>query len=146
MSLLPDVKAYFEVVLLDALPPNARIAALNHTDLRDMARAADAVVMESRAAEECERAAAAVSAISLQSDFYDSDQAADVAAGSPAVAAVSRPQRPAQKKSDLCFVHKRWGKEAYRCVAPNTCKMKGVTKPRPSSAAPASGNGRAGSQ
>ena len=66
MSLLPDVKAYFEIILLDALPPNARVAALNHTDLRAMALAADAVVMENRAAAEVDRATAAVSALSLQ--------------------------------------------------------------------------------
>ena len=147
MSLLPDVKAYFEIVLLDALPPNARIAALNHTDLRAMARAADAVVLESRAAAESDRASAAVAALSLDQDVPDEDQLpSDMAVAQPAVAAVARSQgqRPSQRKSDLCFVHKRWGKEAYRCVAPNYCKMRTVIKQRP--ATPASGNGRAGSQ
>ena len=145
MSLLPDVKAYFEIILLDALPPNARVAALNHTDLRAMALAADAVVMENRAAAEVDRATAAVSALSLQPEHFDSDHQFSEVAASPAVAAVARHQKPgSQKKSDLCFVHKRWGKEAYRCVAPNHCKMRGIIKPRP--APPASGNARAGSQ
>ena len=148
MSLLPDVKAYFEVVLLDALPPNARVAALHHSDVRAMAKAADAVVLEARAAEECDRATAAVSAMSLQPDVLDADcccaERAAATAAPPAIAAASRVQPGRQKKSDLCFVHKRWGKEAYRCVAPNSCKMRGVIRPRP--AAPASGNGRAGSQ
>ena len=52
-GLLPDPKKLFEVYLLDALPPNARVAALQHSSIRDMARAADAVILESRAEAEC---------------------------------------------------------------------------------------------
>ena len=69
LGLLPDVKTYFEIILLDALPPNARIAALQHTDLRAMAKAADAVVLENRAeAEVVHPVSAAVNAMSLLDD------------------------------------------------------------------------------
>ena len=56
MGLLPDVKALFEVILLDALPDNARVAALQHTDVVAMAKEADAMVMENRASAEVDRA------------------------------------------------------------------------------------------
>ena len=46
VALLPDVRTLYEVALLDALPANARVAALQLTDVYDMARAADAVVMD----------------------------------------------------------------------------------------------------
>ena len=48
-GLLPDVRTLFVVVLLDALPPNARVAALQHSSVEDMARAADSVILENRA-------------------------------------------------------------------------------------------------
>ena len=139
MSILPDIKTFYEIALLDALPANARIAALGHTDVRDMALAADAVVLEARAAAEAERPLAAVSAVSASPD---SDQ--DSAPVPPhAVAAIGRSNKPAQKSS-LCSAHARWGKETYKCLAPSSCKMKNVIRPRPSP--PASGNGKAGGQ
>ena len=141
MSLLPDPKVFFEVVLLDALSPNARVAALQHTDVRAMARAADAVWLENKTSAELDRTAVAVSAISLDGDDgacgYRPPQAV-----APVVAAASRePQVQHRKKESLCWVHARWGKEAYKCMAPNTCRLRSVIKPRPASA---SGNGRAG--
>ena len=134
-SLLPDVKVMFEVVLLDSLPVNARIAALQHSDVRSMARAADQVILESRAAAELGAplgVTSAVSAIALDDDLA-------------AVSAVSRPPRstPRQRPDDLCYVHHRYGKEAYKCLAPTTCKMHNVTRPRPATSS-VSGNGKAG--
>ena len=145
MSLLPDPKVLFEVVLLDALPPNARVAALQHSDVRAMARAADAVWLENKASAELDRATASVSAISLDGDDgaygYTPPPRQAVA---PTVASASRePQPPPKKKDSLCWVHARYGKDAYRCMSPNTCRLRGVIKPRPPQA---SGNGKAGSK
>ena len=143
MGLLPDVKTFFEVTLLDALPANARVAALQHTDLYDMARAAEAVVLENRAEEESSRLGAAadasVNSLSLLDSVCDGVVPPPL---TPTVAAVNRP-RPQLKRSDsLCANHARYGKETYKCQSPSTCRMRGVLKPRP--AAPAPGNGPAG--
>ena len=48
-GLLPDVKALFEVILLDSLTPDARNAALQHTGAAAMAQAADKVYLANRA-------------------------------------------------------------------------------------------------
>ena len=148
MALLPDIKTFYEIALLDALPSNARVAALQHSEVLDMARAADAVVLESRAELESSRA---VNALSLLDDELDGVRSMPPPlTPSPAVAALGRsgpqsavPASREQKKKDasLCFSHSRWGKEAYRCGAPNTCRMRGVIKPRPPAV---SGNGKAG--
>ena len=137
ISLLPDVKMFYEIALLDALPSNARVAALGHSDVRAMALAADAVVLENRAVAEVDRPVATVASL------HTPDLGQDVAQASPVVAAVGRGPRPAQKSS-LCTAHARWGKETYKCQAPATCKMRSVIRPRPSP--PASGNGKAGGQ
>ena len=134
-SLLPDVKVLFEVVLLDSLPVNARIAALQHSDVRSMARAADQVVLESRAAAELGAPISitpAVNAVALDNDLVN-------------ISAVSRTPRssPRPRPDDLCYVHHRYGKEAYKCLAPTTCKMHNVTRPRPANSS-VSGNGKAG--
>ena len=71
MSLLPDVKTFYEVALLDALPSNARVAALGHTDVRSMALAADAVVLENRASAEHDRPVAAVMSVSVPAVVED---------------------------------------------------------------------------
>ena len=140
MGLVPDIRAFYEVALLDALPDNARVAALQHTDLRAMARAADAVVLESRAVDGADRLVPSVNSLSLLDSAVDG---AGVAPLAPVVAAVGAP-RPPQKKSDgLCAAHARWGKETYKCQSPRTCKMRSVIAKRP--AAAASGNGVAGS-
>ena len=145
-SLIPDIKVLFEVYLLDALPDNARVAALQHSDPRTMARAADAVVRENRSVD-ADRAAQAVSSLSL----LDSDLGACTLpplAPSPAVAAVGRDARATPQKTALCSNHKRWGKDTYKCLLPASCKMRGVLAQRPPAPAPsaASGNARAGSR
>ena len=120
MALLPDVKTFYEIALLDALPANARVAALQHSAVLDMARAADAVVLESRAELE---ASSAVNALSLLDDDLVVDRTMPPPlTPAPAVAAVGRfgaqasaSRESQQKKKDsLCFTHSRWGKEAYR--------------------------------
>ena len=123
-SLLPDVSALYEVKLLDALPSNARDAALQQTGLQAMLAAADQVVLGNRAV------AASYSSISAIS--HDNDSPLFQADAEPLVAAVSRrvgpgtapavPQRPATRKNgDLCPIHARYGKEAYKCLRPSYC-------------------------
>ena len=147
VALLPDVRTLYEVALLDALPANARVAALQHTDVYAMARAADAVLLENRAEAESPRALqASVNSLTL----LDGDLQHDVQPLAPTVSAISRSQRPPLKKTDtLCAIHARYGKEAFKCQTPSTCRMKNVLAPRPpppppSSSASASGNGPAG--
>ena len=141
MGLLPDVRTYFEVTLLDALPANARVAALQHTDLFDMARAAEAVVLENRAEAESShlQATSSVNALSLLDSDCDGVVPPPMA---PTVAAVARPRHPQKKSDSLCANHARYGKETYKCQSPSTCRMRGVIKPRPETSA--SGNGPAG--
>ena len=144
MGLVPDIRTFYEVALLDALPDNARVAALQHTDLRAMARAADAVVLESRASDSADRLAPSVNSLSLLDSVVDGAGATTL---TPVVAAVNAAARHSLKKSNgLCAVHARWGKEDYTCQSPRTCKMRGVLAKRPSPTTPASGNGRAGGQ
>ena len=133
-GLLPDPDVLFEVVLLDLLPSNARDAALQHSTLDAMAAAADLIVAENQVA----ASLPAVSAISSEASSDGPSQALPVAA-----AITSSP--------DLCPVHARYGRAAYRCANPASCRMKNVIRQRPSSSAsssstlsPASGNSRAG--
>ena len=147
LGLLPDVSKIFEVYLLDALPPNARVAALQHSNVHAMARAADAVVLESRASAESDRSFPAINQLSLMDDDFggDLDGSPSLApAVAPTVAAVSRGAPPAAasgrpsaassgRKPDpsLCLNHARWGKETYRCLKPSSCRMRRVVRPKP---------------
>ena len=146
LGLLPNVKVLFEVMLLDALPANARVAALQHTDLHAMARAADAVVLENRAATSSDRSLPGINSLSLLDSALDGETAFQAPITPlPSVAAVAAgSSQSVPRKSDLCQVHARYGKEAYKCAAPKTCKMRNVIRPRPP--APVSGNAKAGSQ
>lgn len=62
------------------------------------------------------------------------------------------PADRSQLTNGLCFIHARWGRNAYNCAAPDTCKMKAVLKrrsnrqQRPPPPASASGNAPAGGQ
>ena len=113
-GLLPDIRVLFEVILLDSLPANARIAALQHSDVRSMAQAADAVILENRASSELSRAAAEISSISRHDpDFLPDGSVAQPFAPVPSVNAVSsgassqpRSRRPPLRKADgICAVH-----------------------------------------
>ena len=155
MGLLPDPRLLFEVMLLDALPANARVAALQHSDPVSMARAADAVLLENRAEA---AAASARSSLSL-APAVNSMSLLDTACASgascqlpltPTVAAASRGGRPGPGASrkpsadSICANHARFGKDTYKCLAPSSCKMSHIIKPKPPAAA--SGNSRAGSR
>ena len=140
-GLANDITLLQEVVLLDMLPANARDAALHHHDIDEMAAAADLVVLENRAA------AVPLSDVSVSSmTLLDSSEiTACSSVDGPVVAAISRDKRPPLRKTDnLCAIHARWGKEAYRCSSPRTCKMRTMIRPRPAQASSASGNGSAG--
>ena len=155
-GLLPDVPPaakIFEVYLLDALPPNARVAALQHSNIHAMARAADAVVLENRASSD---SFPAVNQLSLLDDDVDAAGKRDFTPSlppvpAPLVAAVSRGGHPSaapsgRKSDNLCLNHARWGKETHRCLKPQSCRMRRVLRPKPPqpSAQPAPGNAPAG--
>ena len=132
-GLLPDPDVLFEVVLLDLLPANARDAALQHTSLDAMAEAADLIVAEN---------AVAASAPAVSSLTLSSPPASPSPSASDTIAAVAAAPSPS---TDLCPVHARYGKAAYRCSSPSTCRMKNIIRQRPAARpSPASGNSRAG--
>ena len=144
-GLLPDVKALFEVLLLDYLPDNARVAALQHSDVRAMAKAADAVVLENRAAAAADRHVPSVNSVALLDGDLSDGLPPPLDPVVAALSSASRGPRPPLKKTEtLCAVHARWGKEAYTCRSPSTCKMHNILRPPPQK--PASGNGKAGGQ
>ena len=131
-GLLPDVDVLYEVVLLDLLPPNARDAALQHSSLDSMAAAADLIVAEN----------AVAASLPAVSELAAPDSSDDRVVSVAAVAAPS--------SAGLCRVHARYGKAAYRCSSPSTCRMKNIIRQRPPAPSPASsssssGNARAGS-
>ena len=119
----------------------------------DDAGAADAVVLESRATDS-DRSLPAISQLSLLDD--DGDLGARqgvpppmVPVPAPLVAAASRrgaaAVSPASRKSDnLCLNHARWGKETYRCLKPQSCRMRRVLRPKPPQQQEAPGNVPAG--
>ena len=61
-----------------------------------------------------------------------------------ALAQVSRPRSSSEKKKsgkDLCYVHRNYGRAAFRCAAPGMCRMRDAITPQQ-----ASGNAKAGRQ
>ena len=147
-ALAPDISSLYEVVFLDSLPSNARDAALQQTGLAAMAAAADQVVLGNRALASSN---AAVNAVTYDADSLDLSTPLE----SPvqAVAAVSRhqpsgvrpgPRQPSTKPKDLCPIHARSGKEAFKCLRPSYCKMRDVVRPFSPPTSQASGNGKAG--
>ena len=149
LGLIPDVNALVEVVLLDALPSNARDAALQQTGMHAMAAAADSVALGNRALETAERSVNALSLSASPSSppMTPPDFSSPAVHAVQAASATPRSSGSKPRKSDsLCSSHARWGKETYKCLAPHSCRMRGTLKPRPPapSASPAPGNGPAG--
>ena len=121
-SLLPGCpdNSLFEVIFIDLLPPNARDAAVKHELSDDMAEAADKVLAEAPTSP-------AITAV------IDGDMS---------LSQVQRGSTPSSgrktRDTTLCYVHARYGKGAWRCSSPKTCRMREViSKPNNS---PASGN------
>ena len=115
-SLLPGVpdNALFEAIFIDLLPPNARDAAVKHDVLEEMAEAADKVLAEAPASQ-------TVNSVAYQAD------------GDQAVAQISRPRTSSDKKKsnkNLCYVHRNYGRAAFRCAAPETCNMRDIVSPQ----------------
>ena len=57
------------------------------------------------------------------------------------LAQVAKAPASARKKDPtLCFVHARYGRGAYKCYSPGTCRMKDIIAKPPSSPAPGKAN------
>ena len=114
----------FKHIFVKALPKHVTGIVSHHATLDDMAEAADVVL----------RAVPDVG-VPLTSPIVDE----------PHVDAVRRDQLV----GGLCFIHSRYGHEAYSCALPDQCRMKHQTRPRRSGATPRtprSGNAAAGRQ
>ena len=96
-ALCSDLTPLYEVTLLDALPDDARAAAILQSTPEEMAIAAERVIKNKRAAP----APFAVTSV-------------DAHAGRVEAVAIR----------DICPIHARYGAEAFRCSAPKTCKMR----------------------
>ena len=126
----------FRYIFVKALPQHARSIVAHHDTLDAMAAATDVILAT----------VPAPSPTALSAPLpSSSDAAADISAVSQ--------QRPLV--DGLCFIHTRWGRRAYNCAAPDTCRMKNVTRRRrpqgsgtssSSSPAPGRGNAPAGGQ
>ena len=127
-SLLPGYpdNPLFEAIFIDLLPANARDAAVKHKTLEDMADAADKVLAE----------APATSIVTSVACSLDAD------------VAVARLAKPPHWKSSrdfsLCFIHRNYGRNAFKCASPKSCSMKDVIA-RPDSSR-VQGNANAGRQ
>ena len=132
-SLLPDCpdNPLFKAIFIDLLPANARDAAVKHELLEDMAEAADKVLAEAPAAP-------IVTAVSCAAQSDGDLALAQLARARPS----TTPSRKSPVK-DLCYIHKNYGRNAYKCASPDTCKMRNVVS---RSGALASGNANAGRQ
>ena len=153
-SLLPGApdNALFEVIFLDLLPANARDAAVKFNTLEEMADAADQVLAE----QPLPPADSSLSANAISCDryvpLYPHHDARPLrpepgtSTPSPLpeqVNVVRHPQsrRAYSRETELCYIHAKFGAEAYKCAAPGSCKMKDISRPRPPAAA---GNSKAG--
>ena len=132
-SLLPDHpdSPLFEVIFLDLLPANARDAAVKHDILEDMADAADKVLAEAPAV------------TSVSSVEQDNDEALAQVSRSSSTPSSFNSKRSQPKNPPVCYVHKNYGRNAFRCASPRTCSMKDFIS-RPDSARSAPGNANAG--
>ena len=74
-----------------------------------------------------------------------SSKVASVSSADPeaAVAAVRRPSRPPPRRRDVCRLHQRYGRDAFRCDKPDSCSMRNTIRTTPLPPKPA-GNGPAG--
>ena len=95
----------FKHIFVKALPKHVTGIISHHAILDEMAAAADVVL----------RAVPDVGA-PLTAPIREE----------PHVDAIRRDQ----PTGGLCFIHSRYGKEAYRCALPEQCSMKNQTKPR----------------
>ena len=127
----PETKL-FRHIFVRCLPAQVAAIVADRQDLNAMASAADVII-----ATLPDVARPSVSSlVSLDED-----------ARSGAVYAVSHP--PGTLVDGLCFIHKRYGDKAYKCSAPDSCRLRKALRKRPqrsSNADKASGNAPAGRQ
>ena len=96
----------FKHIFMRSLPSHVTGIVSHHQTLDDMATAADVVL---RAVPEPTTTAA--------QPFPVDDSHVDAI-------------RRDQLVNGLCFVHSRWGREAYNCALPDSCRMRDSIKPR----------------
>ena len=128
-SLLPGYpdNPLFEAIFIKLLPANSRDAAVKHEVLEDMADATDKAP-----------ASQLVTSVTWPAD------------GDHALVQVSRAQPSAsssekrKSREALCFVHRNYGRAAFKCASPKTCSMRDVIS-RPDSPQ-VQGNANAGRQ
>ena len=129
----------FIVIFLNALPRNARDAALPKApNLDEMAKAADIVLSfpEARAQ------TAAVQAVLRAQDSDDEEVGhVDAIARRQHPSSSSSSSSSAHRKSWTCKVHQKFKDKTYKCGDPERCAMRHVISPRPGA-----GNGPAGRQ
>ena len=144
-SLLPGVpdNSLFEVIFLDLLPANARDAAVKFDNLEQMATAADKVLAEQPqgSVSPVDISPLSVSAVASERRLQPSSSYADLRPApvtdllplEQVNALRQRPQsrRAYAKETDLCYIHARFGTDAYKCADLTVCKMKNVSRPRP---------------
>ena len=118
----------FEVILLDLLPSNTKDAALRCKTLDEMAAAVDIIMAQNPGS--------SVAEVEVQQDVLAVHNTR-----APATAARKTGRGDRAPQFVLCASHARFGEKTYKCMAPDTCPMKGVTVPRP-----APGNAKAGRQ
>ena len=107
----------FRYIFLRSLPPHASAIVSHHKVLNEMADAADVVL-------------AAV-------PVCPSENTPTLAAPDTVeVAAVSQSSKPS---NGLCWIHARYGKRAFNCAAPDSCKMKNVVRKKKQENSPAVG-------
>ena len=99
----------FKHIFVRALPRHVTGIVSHHASLDDMAAAADVVLRAVPTPD-----ASIAPAPSIREDLH--------------VDAVRRDQLV----GGLCFIHSRYGREAYSCALPDQCRMKNQTRPRTS--------------
>ena len=117
----------FRYIFLNAIPEHARTIVAHHEDLNDMAAAADVVLAAVPSVSAPPAAPLVVSALD-DDDFGIA--AAQLPTKTDSVAMVD----------GLCPVHKRFGKGAFSCTAPDKCRMRSVIRKKKQ------GNSQAGGQ
>ena len=141
----------FTVIFLNALPKNAKDAALNLDDplLDDIATVADRILAVPDAT------TAGVSAVSAPFLWDDvAIYAVQSSSGRPGIPAKFSPDQinasfaPGISPLDptLCTTHARFGANAYSCAAPSSCRLKDVLRKKGHKKTSASGNSNAGRQ
>ena len=122
----------FRFIFIRCLPRHIATVVSGKDDLDEMAAAADVIL----------------------STVPDSASSTGFNADTLSAAAISWPR--GQLLDGLCSIHHKFGKEAYNCAAPDSCKMKSILKKKPrrgqgqghgqGDRSSAQGNSKAGSQ